>query len=529
MKKVLSAGAALALVLIVAACGSGSSSSGGASTVRAGSSKPFPVLRLDGGGVRRVDAATSLDTGTLAIVSQVALGLTSFDPDGRVIPALASSVDQPDATTYVYHLRPGVKFSDGTPLTVDDVVWSLKRAMGGNSQLAAFYTSVKSIAAQGADTVVVKLKRPDVTWPAILAFGGQVYEKAAALRGGAANLGTPSNLPIGTGPYRFQSFAPDTGATLVVNPYWNGPKPSAQRVVFENLRDASATLLGLRSGDIDATLAATRRGFQIPGVTLYEAPGVNEAAISMNTLVAPFDDVHVRRAIAYAIDRAGIAQAATGGGFQLTDTLTPLSLYGSIAPAAQVRAAFATLPSWDLDLQKARAELAQSRYPHGFTASIDDVAPDPIPQALVPELAKIGITLKLKPEPANQWLAELYGPRTKVGFMSTGYSAAYPDPSSLMSEWLDPAAASVNGLNSANYRNPEMGRLLQAQRQATSRAERLRLITQAFRLVRQDVPYVPLYSADTYMAMSSKYVLSERYSAWTTIFTPWIADVHAAS
>lgn len=530
MKKVLSAGATLALALIVAACGSGSSSSGGAPAVSAGSSKPFSELRLDDGGVRRVDVVNSFDIATTIIVSQFAQGLTSFDTDGRVVPALASSVDQPDATTYVYHLRPGLRFSDGKPLTVGDVVWSLKRAMGSTSQVASFYTSVKSIAPQGADTVVVKLKRPDVTWPAVSAFAGQVVEKAAALRGGVAKLGTPSNLPIGTGPYRFQSFSADTGATLVVNPYWSGPKPAAQRVVFENLRDEAAAQLALRSGDIDVSTAATgRAGFRIPGVTLYEGPGIEQEALSMNTIVAPFDDVHVRRAIAYAVDRAGIAQAAANGGYQLSDTLTPLSLYGNIAPVAQVRAAFATLPRWDFDLQKARAELAQSRYPHGFTASIDAVPGDPIPQALVPDLAKVGITLKLKPEQYSQWLAELYGPRDKVGFMNNPYDATYPDPSSLMSDWLDPAAAVVNGLNSANYRSAEMGRLLEAQRSETARAARLRLITEAFRLVRRDVPYIPLYSLDVYLAMSSRYVLSERFSPWTAYFTPWIVDVHTAS
>lgn len=530
MKKLLSAGASLALVLIVAACGSGSSSSGGASAVSAGSSKPFPVLHLDDGGVPRVDIVTALNIGTTIVVSQVAQGLTSFDTDGRVVPALASSVDQPDATTYVYHLRPGVKFSDGKPLTTDDVVWSLERAMGKSSQVAAFYRSVKSVTARGADTVVVKLKRPDVTWPAVQAFSGQVIEKAAAVRGGVANIGTPSNLPIGTGPYRFLSFGADTGTTLVVNPYWSGPKPAAQRVVFETLRDASATQLALRSGDIDVATYANRSGFQFPGVTLYSAPGVEQTVLSMNTMVAPFDDVHVRRAIAYAVDRAGIARAATDGGFQLSDTLTPLSLYGNIAPVDQVRAAFAALPRYDLDLQKARAELAQSRYPHGFTATIDSVVGlPPIPQALVPELAKIGITLKLKPEQASQWLAELYGPRDKVGFMSNVYDATYPDPSSLMSDWLDPAGAAVNGLNSANYRSAEMGRLLEEQSQATDRAARLRLIADAFRLMNQDVPYIPLYSRDVYLAMASKYVLSERFSPWTAYFTPWIADVHAAS
>lgn len=533
MKKLCSAGAVLALVLIVAACGSGSSTSGKSSSAQRGSSQPFPELRLAGGGVRRVDVETSFDIGTTVIVSQVLQGLTAFDKDGRVIPALAQSVEQPDDTTYVYRLRDGVKFSDGKPLTVEDVLWSLRRDMGKDSQVATNYASVASITAQGSDAVVVKLKRVDVTWPSVPAFAGQIMEKAAAVRGGVDKIGTPSNLPIGTGPYRFERFSSDVGVTLVPNSFWRGPRPAAEKVTFQNLRDDSATQLALRSGDVDGAVLFTQQGYtNLPGVTLNEAPGNTETVLSMNTIAPPFNDVHVRRAIAYAVDREGINQAINGDGAEVNETLTPFTLYGNIAPVADVRAAFATLPRYDFDLAKARAELAQSRYPNGFTASIDAVAGiggDKIAQAIVPDLAKIGIKLKIKPLQSNEWLAELYGPRDKVGFMPSQYAANYPDASSLIGYWLDPRAAVVNGLNSANYRNPKVGALIERQRRETDRAKRLQLITEIFRMMKEDVPYVPLWASKVYLSLSDKYVLSEPYSPWTAYYTPWLVDVQKAS
>lgn len=534
MKKVLSAGAALALSLVVAACGGGSSGDDGGATAEQGSSKPYPELVWAGGPLRRMDLTTALDIPTASIEAQVAQTLVTYDKNGKVIPYLAESVETPDDTTYVYRIRQGVRFSDGRPLTIEDVVWSLKRNMGRDAQTASSYANVKSIEAQGDDAVVIKLKTPDVTWPNIPAFAGQIIQKAAALAGGEDKIGTPSNLPVGSGPYRFQSFSPDTGVVLVPNPHWTGTKPSAQKVTFKFLKDASAMTLALRSGDVDGTfeVASKREMETVPGVNVQQAPGAGQIVLSMNTIVEPFDDVHVRRAIAYATDREGLVQAIYGGDATINEGIAPASVFGNIAPADEVDAMFAGLPRYDYDIEKAKAEMAQSRHPEGFTmsvaASANNARAPRVAQAMTPDLAKIGIKVKIDEMTDNEWLALLYGPRDKLGFMPVEYSSTFPDPNALMSYWLDPAAAAVNGLNSANYRNAEMGRLLVAQRQESDGAKRLALIGDAFRLMKEDVPYVPLYTPNVYMALSDKFVMSD-YSVWTTYYTAWTLNVRQAS
>lgn len=529
MKKFLLVGAMLALTLALAACGGGSSSGGSSTSSGTASAEPFPELRWASTPVRRADVVTSFDGATQALVAPVAEGLMSFDAEGKVVPGVADSVDQTNPTTYVYHLKPGLKFSDGKPVTIEDVVYSLERNRGEDSQSAVNFENVASIKAQGEDSVVVKLKHADVTWINVPAYSGQIIEKAAAVKGGEDKLGTPSNLPIGSGPYKFASFSPDQGATLEVNPYWKGEKPAAQKVTVTFLKDDSALALAMRSGEVDGSFVGTKGLFEFPGVQLLSTAGAGQTTISLNTIQPPFDDIHVRKAIAYATDREGMVQAVIDGAGEVSETLTPYSLYGNIAPVDQVKEAFSTLPKYDFDLAAAKREMAKSKYPDGFTTTYQsEPGSVKIGQILAPDLAQIGIKLKIEQLTESGYLEKLYGPRDKIALMVDGFASTYPDPSSLMNAWLAPEQAKVNGLNSANWKNAEVGRLLEAQSKTSDGNKRLEMITQIFQLMKEDVAYIPLYTQEQFMAVSDDFVY-EDFSFWTSHYAAWPLLVKKAS
>src|SRR5262245_19635266 len=148
-------------------------------------------------------------TGTGTVMSLVQEGLLAFGQDLSLQPAVADSWDAPDAKTYVFHLRPGVTFSDGTPLTTDDVVFSmeLNRDPKVASQMASFYTNVDTITATAEDEVTVTLKEADATFPYTAAhMAGFILQKAQYeatpedpdAPGTRPSFGTPDVLPIGT-------------------------------------------------------------------------------------------------------------------------------------------------------------------------------------------------------------------------------------------------------------------------------------------------------------------------------------------
>jgi peptide/nickel transport system substrate-binding protein len=525
--------ALLAVALVALGCGSNDDGSQAGSTGSAaeGTSESFDLSWADGS-PSVLDSSKAFNTGTIRSVSPVLEGLVKLDEDGRIQPALAESVERRDATTYAYKLREGVRFSDGAPLTPEDVVYSLKRYQARDSQNSAEYENVESIAAEG-DTIVVKLKEPNVTWQYVPAFAGYVVQKAHAERVGSRKLGTPGNLPIGTGPWKFDSFKPDVGLEYSPNPLWWGGETQAKRISVKFINDQPATALALRSGEADGTLneANIKTFGNIPGVSLLRTEGPDEFFVSLPTTTAPFDDVHVRRAVAHAVNREGFVKSVLNGAGSVNDSVVPPTLLEQLASKEQVDETLAALPSYPYDIDKAKQEMAQSRYPDGFTTTT--TVPSSLPeftrlaQVLKADLEKIGIKLNIVETTDSAWLAVYYGPRDRVGLSVVKLNGLYPDANQLLSFTLDPAQARVNGLNSANFKDPRIARLILEQRREDDGAKRLDMIAEILRISNEEAAYVPIAQTERLGALSDKYVMPG-YSAWAQ-YGPWPLEIRPAA
>ncbi|MFL5928411.1 MAG: ABC transporter substrate-binding protein, partial [Gaiellaceae bacterium] len=203
-----------------------------------------------GASVRGLEYTHSADSGSATVISVGCETLVRYDKNGALRPALADAFSTPNATTYVYHLRKGVKFWDGHPLTTADVLYSLQQAASkaAGSQIAAFYSTVKSMKATGR-TVTIKLSAPDPYFrysPAVT----YILEKAFWQKNGK-NVGTPGTLTMCTGPYRFTKFVPDDRVEATrFDGYW-GKRPAVKDVVLRTITNDATRLLAMRSGEID--------------------------------------------------------------------------------------------------------------------------------------------------------------------------------------------------------------------------------------------------------------------------------------
>jgi peptide/nickel transport system substrate-binding protein len=539
MRTYLCAGVALVLAVVVAGCGGSNNGRSGSTRQNSavGSSKSYPELRwgetpFPGG----VDWQKSLWITNIQVESLVVQDLVEFTPSGALKPGLASSIEQPSPTTYVYNIRTGVKFSDGHPLTVADVVYSLDQNMvNKESAMKSYWEDVASVSSRGSSAVVVKLKRPDATWPQVVAFSGQIYEKAAAEKAGEKALGTPGHMLIGTGPWKFDSFTPEASVHLSRNPYWSGPPQPAAKVSFTFFKSEASMALALRSGAIDGTSAYnTPKLFtNVPSVHQL-SPALRGIAyyLAINTAFPPFNNVHVRRAIAYATDVKGMIKA-------LFPTANDAEEDAAIAPAAdfggfnstQVAEMFGALPKYEYNLAAAKRELAKSAYPHGFSTEIEALAQETImleaAEVLASDLAKIGIAAKVHVVQPSESVG-LYGNKVKI--LTGGFGSLYRDPEGYLSTLL-PASEieppSLNDGNTAAYRNAEVNKLLVQEREALSPTSRLKLIGKLLRIVGSDAPYRPLYSTPEFASLSNKYVYPQA-SEFTEWYTPWAMDVKLA-
>ncbi len=536
MRKYLCVCLTILLGAIIAGCGGSKSQAGNASSSsgEAGSSKTYAEFRL---GEPTFPSALLWTDDTYyqpaEIESLMAQNLVEFESNGNVKPGpLTSSMEQSNPTTYVYKLKSGVKFSDGKPVTAADAAYSLKLNLGAESQVAIFWSDVASVSARGDSTVVVKLKRPKFEWQQVMGMTSQVLEKEAAEQGGGQKtLGTPSNLPIGSGPWKITSYTPETSVVLEPNTYWTGQQRPARKIVMTEFKQEATIALALRSGSIDGSewFVDPKLFENIPGVRRITAPGVGMSFISMDVDVPPLNDVHVRRAIAYATNVAGIIKSQYGEGLAsevLAEGATN-QFYLGLGSKGEVNKMLASLPSYKYDLAAAKRELAKSSCAHGCSTTVQvqssggEVAEGEI---LVNELNKIGIEAKLKEMSAAESSA-VYG--TTKGQIEIGeLTNPYPGPD-VLADFNLLSSGIASHINGARFSNKEVDAALEKLSETSNTHTRLRLVGKVMRIANEEEPYRPMYSHVEWMELSDKYVYPT-YSQWTSNFTPWALDVKLA-
>lgn len=454
--------------------------------------------------------------------------LLMFGPNGKLEPELATSFAQTSPVTYVYHLRHGVKFWDGKVMTSADVVHSLEYSASPASDDIVFFTNVKSIQASGPYTVVITLKKPDADWRNTLSYEGPIFEKSFQ-QSHPTTFGNPGVLTEATGPWKIDSFDPTTGLELSANPHWWGGRVNIQHITYKFYVSETSEALAMRAGEIDVAFPSSENFAATSGAKLTGWPSNDITVFGMNVRQVPWNDVHVRRAVAYALNRADII-AAYGGPASASPiyTLIPQVDLATIGAQSQVSTLLSSINVYPYSLAKARQEMSESAYPRGFTAAtyIDNVQPDPnINQVIAAELQKIGITLKIKTVIPNEYY-NLESPTKNVGAMFSSWGAVSPDPSQYPSYLLGSQREGNGVFNYALYSPPPVDQLLSAGLSTSSSAARLSIYGQLLKQLATDVPYIPLYQSDGFTALSSKFTLPKLQTGQA--FIPWALEIKQA-
>ncbi len=274
------------------------------------------------GVVRDIDNINPLLSTQLAATDVAQLifsGLIRYDADGNAIPDAAETVPtrqnggiSADGKTITYHLRPNAAFSDGTPLTAADVIFTWHAVLDPNNNVPNHfpYDLAQSVTAKDPHTVVVQLREPSAPFVALFfRCGIQGVILPAHLLAGKHDLNrNPYNLkPIGSGPFVVERYTPGSGLELVRNPRWWGPKqPSLERISYRIIPNENTLFVSLRTHELDLYQYAPEQQYKelqgIDGVKVLTRPTTSDEQVAFNTRRAPFDDVRVRRAAAYTID-----------------------------------------------------------------------------------------------------------------------------------------------------------------------------------------------------------------------------------
>ena len=260
-----------------------------------------------------------------ALLVNVYEGLVKLDQDGNIVPLLARSWEvSPDRTTYTFHLQDNVTFTNGKKFTADDVVFSINRVKTDwKISLKSAMDVVANVEKKDDLTVLVTLSKPSNSW----LYRMTTRVGAMFSRDGVSDL---ARTPVGTGPYKLESWRRGDSITLVRNEDYWGTKPKLDKVVLKYFKDATAMNNALLTGEIDviSTVQAPESIQQFSDASRYEViegTTTGEVVLSFNNSRAPLNDKRVRQAIRYAIDHKALLETAWAGRGQLIGSMVPPS------------------------------------------------------------------------------------------------------------------------------------------------------------------------------------------------------------
>ncbi len=302
------------------------------------------------------------------ITQQIFEGLVTVDEAGtEIIPCLATdwTIDE-TGTLYTFNLKPDVKFSDGTPVTGEDWVWSFYRARDTETSAYAFIAAaIDTVESDGA-TVKITLKEPSASFLAELCCFNMVVGSKARYDA----LGEEAYVldPIGTGPYMVQEWVKEDHIILVANPNYHEPGfPLTKEIRFNVVSDDNTRLMQLQAGQVDITPEIPFTMTDIvkgdSALTLSIFPSTQIRYMELNTTLPPFDDINVRHALLMGIDKQEISDIVAG------EYGAPVAAHVSEAEGKWHNA---SIPVQPFDPEGAKALLTESGYtePVKFAISV---------------------------------------------------------------------------------------------------------------------------------------------------------------
>ncbi len=455
---------------------------------------PGAVTMLIESSPTNLDPRIGVDEASAHIDELIFDSLVKKDAHYNPQPWIATSWDQPDALTYVFHIRQGVHFHDGHLLTSRDVKWTIDSAHDGTLVTAksGAFLKLDHIDAPDPSTVIMHLKKPD---PYLLL---NVSDGAIGIVPAGSGK-TFSNHPIGTGPFVFVSQEPDKEVLVRRNENSWRPLPSIQSVRFAVVPDEITRALELQKGSADiATSRAigpdmvnTIQNQKHSQLEVLSSPGTVVNYVNFNMRDPQLKDVRVRQAIAYAIDRPLIIQSLFRNEVRLADDLLPPSHWAYAQDAKH----------YSYDPAKANALLDESgrrRGPDGIRFHLtmktsNQDTPRLLALILAQQLRAVGIALDVR----SYEFATFYADITKGAFSMYALRWVGGNESPDIFQYAySTERFPPHGANRGRYSNPEIDRLISDASAKTNQADRREDYVQVQKILAEDVPTVPLWYLD---------------------------------
>lgn len=496
--------AALILSLALASCstGEGVDIEGERGAGSSGSGEGIAVAI--GGEPDQLDPHKTTSYFSFQVLENVYDTLVEPDENLEMQPALAESWElSEDQLTWTFTLQDGVSFHDGSEMTSEDVVYSFNRIIEEELATAYRFASVEKVTAPDPRTVEIRVSAP--TPNLLSSIGG--FKGVAIVEEQNAESGDITTAPVGTGPYELAQFTSGDHIDLEAHADYWGEAPEIPTIRYRFISEGSTALAALKAGEIAWTDSIPPQ--QVEALTGDDAVAVDVVPsndywyLALNQAREPFDDVRVRQAIAYAIDREAIAQVTSYGTAQVNQLAIPedstwytaYDTYSLDQQMAQDLLAEAGVEDLSMEL------MVSSDYPETVDAA----------QVIADSLAEVGIDLKIRSLDFGTWLDEQNQGNFDMLYM--GWLGNI-DPN----DFYYSQHHSEGSSNAQGYSNAEVDRLLDEGRTETDEDRRQEVYDEAATIIADEASYIYLYNPSVIQAyspdLSGYTVRSDRAIRW---------------
>ena len=487
----------LIMATVISACAPTTTAPGASPTGQAGPKKGGTLILARAGEVTNLDPHKVPAFTSARVFELIYSYVMRLDENLAVQPDLAESMPtvSSDGKQVTLKIRSGVKFHNGDPLTSADVKYTFDRIINpANAAVArSFFGDVSTITAPDATTVVFDLKTPNA---ALVAYMAHPNTGIVSKKIGEANADlSKKETAIGSGAFKLAEWVPDNYMRFEANKdYYVTGQPYLDGIRINVVPDETGITAALRTkaADMaivfDAKVARTLRAET--GVVLSAKPSLSYNLLFVNTKRKPFDNLKVRQAIAYAIDRKAIIDAVAFGEGEVTGPVAP-ALANYALPTSQY-------PLYTRDVAKAKQLLTEANVgPVSFTMLTQTTEPvyaKDIAQLVQAQLAEIGVTMKIETLEFTQWVDRWL----KADFdMAPGLNGGGPDPDFYVFRYFTDDG-NLNFVTS--YKNPISSDAIKTARATTDVAKRKELYTTAQKELVNGVPFIWLYVGRDYNA-----------------------------
>ncbi|HKM04110.1 MAG TPA: ABC transporter substrate-binding protein [Lachnospiraceae bacterium] len=437
-----------------------------------------------------LDPHKAVAAGTKEVFFNIYEGLVKPDSDGNLIPAVAKDYAiSPDGKTYIFYLREGIKFHDGSTVTVEDVKFSIDKCADTSnaSPLVPAFSNIESTNIMDDSTVEIILKEPNTDF--------LTYMTTAII---PASNKDPDGISIGTGPYKYVSRSPQENFMLEkFDDYWGTPA-NIEHVTLKIISDADMIVTNLKGGSVDMICRITtaqaaeldEKDFDVLEGTMNLVQ-----AMYLNNSVEPFTDIRVRKALCYAIDPKEIMlYISDGKGTEIGSSMFPSFGKYFMEELNDV---------YNQDITKAKELLTEAGYSNGFSFTITvpsnyqqhvDTA-----QVLAQEFKEIGVIANINLVEWDTWLSEVYADRdyeaTVIGV----------DASSLTAGALLERFTSSSSGNFINYKNDAYDIAFENAASSTDIEQQTKYYKECQRILAEDAANVYIQDMASMVAINKKF------------------------